>query len=303
MDNLKKATFFMILSGISFSLSGFFAEHAIVSGDFFVTLTARFFIPFLFLVPFIIKKMGEISFWSNSYKQLPRAFSITFSQALFFLCAAKTSLFIAMVLYNTGPIFICLITLFSKTRRATRAEILAALIGFFGVVLVLKTGGIDYESFLYFGVGLLSGLSLAFSQFFLHRSAQTDDNLSIMTYTYLYGTIISGVLSACFSKGNYMDVFTNNTMVLVFLFLMAMGSLGNQWFRGRAYKLTTKISNLSALLYLNILFSLLLDILFNNSIPSVIQITGAIFVMGSAAIPIIVRVNKQQTEQRRAASS
>ncbi|WP_283747988.1 EamA family transporter [Bacillus thuringiensis] len=172
MDNLKKATFFMVLSGISFSLSGFFAEHAIISGDFFVTLTARFFIPFLFLVPFIIKRMGKISFWSNSYKQLPRAFSITFSQALFFLCAAKTSLFIAMVLYNTGPIFICLITLFSKTRRATRAEILAAFVGFFGVFLVLKTGGIDYESFLYLGVGLLSGLSLAFSQFFyieVHR--------------------------------------------------------------------------------------------------------------------------------------
>lgn len=303
MDNLKKATFFMIFSGISFSLSGFFAEHAIISGDFFLTLTARFFIPLLFLIPFIITRMKRISFWRNSYKQLPRAFSITLSQALFFLCAAKTSLFIAMVLYNTGPIFICLITLFSKTRRATRLEIIAAFVGFFGVFLILKTGSMDYESFFYLGIGLLSGLSLAFSQFFLHRSAQTDDNLSIMTYTYLYGTVIAGTLSGFFSKESYSEVFTTNSIVLLFLFLMAMGSLGNQWFRGKAYKLTTRISNLSALLYLNILFSLILDIMFNNSIPSFIQITGAIFVMGSAVIPVIQRGNKKHTEQRRAVSS
>lgn len=303
MDNIKKATFFMILSGISFSVSGFFAEHAIISGDFLLTLTARFFIPFLFLIPFIITRMKKISFWKNSYKQLPRAFSITLSQALFFLCAAKTSLFIAMVLYNTGPIFICLITLFSKTKRATRLEIIAAFVGFLGVFLILKTGSMDYESFFYLGIGLLSGLSLAFSQFFLHRSAQTDDNLSIMTYTYLYGTIIAGTLSALFSKESYSEIYTTTPIVLLFLFLMAMGSLGNQWFRGKAYKLTTRISNLSALLYLNILFSLLLDIMFNNSIPSFIQITGAIFVMGSAVVPIIKRGNKELTEQRRAVSS
>ncbi|PFJ18615.1 hypothetical protein COD67_16335 [Bacillus cereus] len=303
MDNLKKATFFMILSGISFSLSGFFAEHAIISGDFFLTLTARFFIPFLFLIPFIIARMKKISFWRNSYKQLPRAFSITLSQALFFLCAAKTSLFIAMVLYNTGPIFICLITLFSKTKRATRLEIIAAFVGFLGVFLILKTGSVDYESFYYLGIGLLSGLSLAFSQFFLHRSAQTDDNVSIMTYTYLYGTIIAGTLSVFFSKESYSEVFTATPIVLLFLFLMAMGSLGNQWFRGKAYKLTTRISNLSALLYLNILFSLLLDMTFNNNTPSFIQITGATFVMGSAVVPIIRRENKKHTEQRRVVSS
>ncbi|MDR4943168.1 DMT family transporter [Bacillus wiedmannii] len=296
MDSLKKATFFMILSGISFSLSGFFAEHAIVSGDFFSTLTARFLIPFLLLIPFIITRMKKISFWINSYKQLPRAFSITLSQALFFLCAAKTSLFIAMVLYNTGPIFICLITLFSKTKRATGLEIIAAFVGFLGVFLILKTGSIDYESFFYLGIGV-------FSQFFLHKSAQTDDNLSIMTYTYLYGTIIAGILSALFSKESYSEVFTTTPIVLLFLFLMAMGSLGNQWFRGTAYKLTARISNLSALLYLNILFSLILDIIFNKSIPSFIQITGAIFVMGIAVISVIQRGNKKNTEQRRAVSS
>ncbi|HDR7660262.1 DMT family transporter [Bacillus wiedmannii] len=303
MDSLKKATFFMILSGISFSLSGFFAEHAIVSGYFFSTLTARFLIPFLLLIPFIITRMKKISFWINSYKQLPRAFSITLSQALFFLCAAKTSLFIAMVLYNTGPIFICLITLFSKTKRVTGLEIIAAFVGFLGVFLILKTGSIDYESFFYLGIGVFSGVSLAFSQFFLHKSAQTDDNLSIMTYTYLYGTIIAGILSALFSKESYSEVFTTTPIVLLFLFLMAMGSLGNQWFRGKAYKLTARISNLSALLYLNILFSLILDIIFNKSIPSFIQITGAIFVMGIAVIPVIQRGNKKNTEQRRAVSS
>ncbi|PEW78835.1 hypothetical protein CN424_14820 [Bacillus cereus] len=303
MDSLKKATFFMILSGISFSLSGFFAEHAIVSGDFFLTLTARFLIPFLLLIPFIITRMKNISFWINSYKQLPRAFSIIISQALFFLCAAKTSLFIAMVLYNTGPIFICLFTLFSKTKRATWLEVIAAFVGFLGVFLILKTGSIDYESFFYLGIGVFSGVSLAFSQFFLHKSAQTDDNLSIMTYTYLYGTIIAGILSALFSKESYSEVFTTTPIVLLFLLLMAMGSLGNQWFRGKAYKLTARISNLSALLYLNILFSLILDIIFNKSIPSFIQVTGAIFVMGIAVIPVIQRGNKKHTEQRRAASS
>ncbi|EOA3904754.1 DMT family transporter [Bacillus cytotoxicus] len=299
---MKKASFYMILSGFSFSLSGFFAEHAIFSGDFFLTLTARFFIPFIFLIPFIVNRVQRKEFWLNSYKQLPRAFSITLSQALFFLCAANSSLFIAMVLYNTGPIFICLFTLFSKTKRATRMEMIASLFGFLGVFLILKTGGIDFKSLFYLGIGVLSGISLAFSQIFLHRSAQTDDNLSIMTYTYLYGSILSAFLSICFTKTSYEEVFMSSPIVLLFLVLMAAGSLGNQWFRGIAYKLTPRISKLSTLLYLNILFSLFLDVLFNDSIPSFIQFTGALFVITSAVVPILMRSDKKQMEQKQVAN-
>ncbi|MED2438401.1 DMT family transporter [Bacillus thuringiensis] len=289
MDNAKKASFYMVLSGLSFSLSGFFAEHAIDSGNFFLTLTARFMIPLVLLAPFIIKRTRKSIFWINSYKQLPRAFSITISQALFFLCAIKTSLFIAMVLYNTGPIFICLFTLFSPKKRATRLEVLSALTGFLGVFLILKTGSVSYESFFYLGIGVLSGVSLALSQLFLHKSAQTDDNLSIMAYTYLYGTIIAGLLSICFAEESYLKVLSGNKVMYIFLTLMAVGSLGNQWFRGIAYKLTSRISRVSTLLYFNILFSLLLDLFFNNSIPSFIQFVGAICVLVSGVIPILIQ--------------
>lgn len=303
MDNAKKASLYMVLSGLSFSLSGFFAEHAIDSGNFFLTLTARFLIPLVLLAPFIINRTKKSMFWINSYKQLPRAFSITISQALFFLCAIKTSLFIAMVLYNTGPIFICLFTLFSKKKRATKLEIFSAVTGFLGVLLILKTGTVSYESFLYLGIGVLSGISLALSQIFLHKSAQTDDNLSIMTYTYLYGTIIAGLLSICFAEGSYIEMLYGNEVMYIFLILMAVGSLGNQWFRGFAYKLTSRISKVSTLLYFNILFSLLLDLFFNNSIPSVIQFTGAICVLISGVIPILFQSDTNYLQPKKAVGS
>lgn len=121
-----------------------------------------------------------------------------------------------MVLYNTGPIFICLFTLFSQRKRAAKLEILSALTGFLGVFLILKTGSVSYESFLYLGIGVLSGVSLALSQIFLHKSTQTDDNLSIMTYTYLYGTIIAGLLSIYFAEESYLEVFPGNKVMYIF---------------------------------------------------------------------------------------
>ncbi len=83
---------------------------------------------------------------------------------------------------------------------------------------------------------------------------------------------------------------------------MAAGSIGNQWFRGIAYKLTPRISKLSTLLYLNILFSLFLDVLFNDSIPSFIQFAGALFVIASAVVPILIRSDKKQMEQKQVAN-
>lgn len=62
MDNAKKASLYMVLSGLSFSLSGFFAEHAIDSGNFFLTLTARFMIPLVLLAPFIINRTKKVYF-------------------------------------------------------------------------------------------------------------------------------------------------------------------------------------------------------------------------------------------------
>ncbi len=98
-------------------------------------------------------------------------------------------------------------------------EMIASIFGFLGVFLILKTGGIDFKSLFYLGIGVLSGISLAFSQIFLHRSAQTDDNLSIMTYTYLYGSILSAFLSICFYEDELrrsIDIEPNCTIIFDF---------------------------------------------------------------------------------------
>nr|WP_238439300.1 hypothetical protein [Bacillus cereus] len=106
-------------------------------------------------------------------------------------------------------------------------------------------------------------------------------------YTYLYGTIIAGLLSIYFAEESYLEVCPGNKVMYILKILMAVGSLENQWFRGFAYKLTSRISRVSTLLHFNILFSLLLDLFFNNSIPSLIQFAGAICVLVSGVILIL----------------
>ncbi|MGR5985516.1 hypothetical protein ACUC2M_14790 [Bacillus cytotoxicus] len=53
---------------------------------------------------------------------------------------------------------------------------------------------------------------------------------------------------------------------------------------------------------MNILFSLFLDVLFNDSIPSFIQFAGALFVIASAVVPILIRSDKKQMEQKQVAN-
>jgi drug/metabolite transporter (DMT)-like permease len=292
-----RAAFYMIVSAASFALSGFFAEHASTGSDARLKLFARFAIPFALTLPW----MGfggrlRTLHTRNLGAHVARAVCLVVSQYLFFVATQHTSLFQAMILYNTGPLFIALFSATFLRKRLSLMTIVGTVLGFAGAVLTLYRGLAAADP--YCLVGVASGVFLALSQMALHRCAQNEPSSHTMLWTYALSTVVSALplavpLAAPFGATASHVSATQPTCLTaaacVAAVLMALGSLGNQFFRSQAYKQVTDASTVAPLLYLTIVFSLALDVAFNGKAPTLSAVLGATLIAGGAALPAFAR--------------
>ena len=139
-NHYQKAVVCMVLAYISIALMGVFVKYASDELPSSEILFSRFFIGFVFLLPFLIKD-GDFKVDMSQWKFLVlRNLAGIASMLLTFYAIKYLPISIAILLMNTSALFVPLLLFFFKVR--TPLKVLAcSFMGFIGVTIIMLTNG------------------------------------------------------------------------------------------------------------------------------------------------------------------
>lgn len=198
----------------------------------------------------------------------------------FFYALAKLPLADAMLLKISAPLFIPIFAFIWISEFISTRTIIAILVGFFGVILVLRpTGEIQIASI----VGLLGGALAAFAKVSIRRMSDTEPTSRIVFYFATISLIVSSIplLSSWATP-------TNQEWQLLIL-LGVVGTTG-QLFLTRAYTLAPA-SRVGPFTYSSIVFASLIGWWFWDETMTLITLTGASLIIFAGIL--IIREKKQ----------
>lgn len=274
---------FTILSAIGFAfvaLIGKFLEESIgISSLIFWRYLAAFFICLLWML--VTGQMRKRVQWKEQKLHILRALFVLGAQYSFFFYLHHSSLFNALILLNTGPIFIPLIERFILRKHVGKSSWIGVLISFVGVVFVLKPNAEIFS--LMSWIGILAGCCQGISQviFGLYsKKDQSDAGLAILFLLCAVASVFPFVFTRTtdsFNQGNL------SGFLALMLIAMAILTLFNQLMRRIAYKVSPP-SRVAPFLYFNILCAAAFDWWFFQKIPDIWStIGGSLVILGGVA--------------------
>ncbi|WP_284880284.1 DMT family transporter [Acinetobacter variabilis] len=263
-SHLVKAIVFLTCSAFLFSVMGVcirFASHTV---DNATVVFFRNFVGLFIFLPLIFNK--GISFFKTEKLWMHTWRSVAGLTAMygFFYAIAHLKLSNAMVFTYSSPIFIPLIAWLFLKEKVTQSMLLAAAIGFIGVLCVAKP---DSGLFNLMSVIGLSASFLAAMAFVTVRAlTQTEPPERIVFYFCLIGTLISMVPMFWHWRPYTLTEFG---------YLIAAGLLANtsQLFLSNAYKLAPA-GQIGPVNYIAIFFAGLWGFLFWQEVPDLYSLLG-----------------------------
>ncbi|MEW5791715.1 MAG: DMT family transporter [Pseudomonadota bacterium] len=211
----------------------------------------RSFVGLLFLLPALSRggiRLGTARPWAH----LTRGAMGVVSMGMYFYAVVHLPLGTAVTLQYTSPIFIALLSLLYLRERINLRLALGLLLGFVGVVLVMRPAGLG-GPLLAGAVGLGSGLAAGIALFSVKLLSKTEPVGRIVFYFSLLSSAISGVWAA-------VDGFSPLTWESLPLLLgMGIPATLGQLLITRAYQMAPA-SQMSALSYSTVGFAALLGL-------------------------------------------
>ena len=238
-------------------------------------LFSRFFfglIPILMLVP-----RGEFkTFYKTSRPKLHAFRAITCTLAIIALFIALREIPLADVVSLTfgGPIFVTLGSIFFLSEKVGIRRWLAVLIGFFGMLLIVKPA---YEELnIYYIFPIIFCIFFACVALSIRSLSSTEPNYRIALYFSLLSMIV-GLLTLPFGW-----VMPNKFELFLLIFTGLVGSVAN-------ILLTVSLRYAEASLvtptkYLNLVFAILLGYFIWSEIPKLLTLVGAGLIIISSVI-------------------
>lgn len=307
MPNHVFPVLFMLLSTFSLSLTGLLTQY--LSHIIPITLLGflRFIIPALFLL--VAMKLTYFRWPQRSmrFSLLIRAVCIAGSQLCFIYALQSLSLVESVVLFSTGPLFIPLLEKWLWGGQLAWRTVLSVCIIFIGVVMLAgNTGSIEWRPELL--AGLSSGLFNAGSQLSLYRAAQSDmRSIEIHGWTFLVAALLLSPLlllvpwsrDVVASLGMSWDI--SGAVTFAALLLSAILVVNTQVFRAKAYRLAKSGSQLAPLIFTNLLFSALWQVLFFDVDYTLAQQVGlAVIIITTVINGILPRLTERKTRLKAA---
>ena len=270
---------YMLLSTSMFSLSGYFCVQAMDRLGPWTVLLGRFAVPLALLGaalgPRLLQALGR-----PRPVHLLRAAFLVGSQALFLACARSGGLFVAIVLYNTGPLFLVGIEAAYRRQALARGALAWSALGFAGVWLLHAQAGAPGAADLL--PGLAAGVFYALSQFTLFLASAEDRDSTVVAQTFFWCSAMC-LAPALVTMPRSLPAATGSTaLALAWLFLGGLCSLGNQWFRTLAYRGSTRAAGLAPLLYFGVAVGMVLQSVHSGRLPAKPELLGAACIVGAA---------------------
>ncbi|EGR4442065.1 DMT family transporter [Vibrio cholerae] len=307
MPNHVFPVLFMLLSTFSLSLTGLLTQY--LSHIIPITLLGflRFIIPALFLL--VAMKLTHFRWPQRNmwFSLLIRAVCIAGSQLCFIYALQSLSLVESVVLFSTGPLFIPLLEKWLWGGQLAWRMVLSVCIIFIGVVMLAgNTGSIEWRPELL--AGLSAGLFNAGSQLSLYRAAQSDmRSIEIHGWTFLVAALLLSPLLLLVpwssdvgaSLGMSWDI--SGAVTFAALLLSAILVVNTQVFRAKAYRLAKSGSQLAPLIFTNLLFSALWQVLFFDVDYTLAQQVGlAVIIVTTVINGILPRLTERKNRLKAA---
>ena len=232
-----------------------------------------------------------------------RAVCVIVSQGCFVLAAMRGDLLQAVLLYNTGPLFIPLIARLWLGERLRAATIAGLSVGFVGVLVVLRPDarGLDGNAL----VSLLGAVAMAASQVLFYRSAQHQPPFRNQFKLYFQASLVGLPLAALGfahlpAQPQWLGDSASAWVLTLALAGMSACSLGSQSLRDLAYRGMDNASTLAPLMYVAVPVSALLDWwLFGHIarastwVGAALIVCGAVIALRSGAAPAPAALSKR----------
>ena len=261
----------MALAAVFFSIVFGLVRHISESINAFEQTFFRHIFGILILAPFIIRggraslRTGQLKL--NIFRNLIGNGGTTLS----FLSVTMISLTDSLTLHFTMPIFAILFALIILKERVGSHRWVAMVLGFFGVLVVLRPGFHDLNP------GMLAALAAAtcfgLSDVLLRKLSRTDMTLSIVFYSFIFQLPFSLPLALT-------NWVTPTPMELLWLAAMGAMSFGAQWSLSRAYILADA-SVVSPVLFIRLPIVSVIGLVFFGQVTDMWTWIGAAIIFGS----------------------
>lgn len=270
---------FMLASSVLGALNGAVAKYLSQSMDPLEIVFYRNLIG-VFIILFTLKKLNVSFDTSKFHLLLLRGLFGACAMALFFYTIATIPLGEAVVLNRTSPFFVTILAYYLLKETINLKTFFALIIGFLGIIFVMKPFGIEF-SFEHV-LGVLGGFFAAAAYATIKKIKDIYDARLIMLSFMGIGIIIP--LLVYFFTPIFEFKIHTDPMIWLFIGFMAVISTGSQWFITRAYSLS-KASIIGVVSYTNIPFSIGFGIMLGDSLPDLFTFIGiSLIVVGGILV-------------------
>ncbi|EGA71149.1 hypothetical protein VISI1226_06493 [Vibrio sinaloensis DSM 21326] len=292
MSNQLYPVLFMLSSTFSLSLTGLFSKFLSQHMEASLLSFLRFIVPAALLLVVVFRQSLRLPERKLLQPLWARAVCIGLCQMCFIYSLTHLSLVESVVLFSTGPMFIPLLEKLIFSVKVSRLNILGLLMTFVGVVLLAgDVSGVNFRVELL--VGLAAGMFNAGSQLALYRASKTSLNaFEINFWTFLFAAVVL-VPFLMFSVWNQVELVHTSTasdgLLIATLIALALLIINTQVFRSKAYKMAQSNSQLAPLIYTNLIFTALWQVLFYQESYQASQLLGLMIIIvaniGCALLP------------------
>jgi len=205
-----RGALFMAAAGFAFAALGACVKAASATLSTEMVVFLRSAIGLLVLLPWVARRGWRFLGTRRPLAHLARALFGVAAMYTFFYALARLTLAEAVLLSYTTPLFTPLFAWLWLRERLTRSLVAAALVGFFGVGLILRPEG--HFLSLAAWAGLASGALAALAMVAIRTMADTEPPLRVVFYFSLVSTLVA--LPWAWAEGFALDAAGLGWMVL-----------------------------------------------------------------------------------------
>ncbi len=284
-ERLEIGIFFLLLATLTQAAMSGVAKYVQASVSTFQVILTASVIGLLTLFPIILINEGWRGFKTKRAGfHLIRDLAGACSFLLFFLTINHISLVDAVLLNNTGPLFLPLIIWIWLKHGVPAKAWWGIAIGFIGVILILHptTEGLNWWMIF----GLLSGVLMAVALTALRLLHRTESTFLMLFYYFLVLSLIVLPLAIWQWIPPTPEIWLAMISVgLLFLLLQFMATYAFRF--GRA-------TVLAPLLYMVVIWTAIIDWIFWHQIPSLLSSLGTLVVIIGGVLAITLSGEKEQ---------
>ena len=263
----------MLLSALIGALNGAVAKFLSQSMDPIEIVFYRNLIGVL-IVLYTFKKFSVSIDTSKLHLLILRGVFGALAMVLFFYTIATIPLGEAVVLNKTSPFFVTILAYYLMKETITLRIFFALIIGFIGIVFIMKPFGVEISIEHIFGV--LGGFFAACAYATIKKIKDIYDARVIMLSFMGIGVLIPLALFL-FTPYVHFKIHTD-IFIWALIVFMAIISTASQWFLTRAYSIS-QASIIGVVSYSNIPFAIGFGVILGDSLPDLYTFLGIVLIV------------------------